>query len=235
MLLLLAQLAHAGPAFAGLEYKPLSRADLDWVDDGRTSGLAVGEYDGIVAPGLAAYFGGWLSHRTALSGSLGIARLANSTLVDEIWHQRHWGVIRPGIDLRVAIGSRPERTPWPYVLGGLYGNIPSARDVSNGFTKPEQKAADEAAGQERLRLAGVGVRTGFGVDYPLTERQTVLLGGLYTVDIRRSIFVADDTSAVTSWMATSAMLLVTVQWPGQPSDDAAEDSAEDPTDELVAE
>src|SRR5690606_31447825 len=65
---LLAALAHAAEPYAGVEWRPLSRADLAWVEEGRTSGAGVGELDGTVRPALQAHGGLWLGERVALGG-----------------------------------------------------------------------------------------------------------------------------------------------------------------------
>jgi hypothetical protein len=203
--------AQAATPFAGLEWHPFSRADLAWIEDGRTSGVGVGEFDGVARPALSPHFGAWVSNRTAISLTIGIARLQNTTLVDDIYRQRHWGVIRPGIDVRYAFVDRVVAKPLPWVILGLHGDIPSARDVSNGYTPDEQKAADELAVNERTRLGGAGARAGFGADYRINPH--IAFGFLYALELHRSILETDDTSAVTSWLSGSAALTLTFEWP----------------------
>ncbi len=211
--LFLASSALAATPFLGVEWRPLSRSDLNWIEDGRSSGFSVGEFDGTVDPSLTAFGGAWWTPRVATSASLGVARLQNTTQSEDVVSQRHWGVIRPGIDVRWGLMKPVEKRPYPWLFAGLHGDIPSARDVSNGYSKPEQKAADENASIERARLAGVGARGGIGADY--RPFPSVAFGFQYALTWRRGVFQADDREAVTSFLSGEAALLLAFEWPGK--------------------
>lgn len=211
--LILPALAAAATPFVGLAWQPLSRADLLWVDEGRTSGVAVGEFDGVVDPPLQAFGGVWLSDDIGLVGSLGVARLQTTTVVGDTWRQQHWGVIRPAIDIRYAIGPREVGRPAPWATLGVHGDIPSARDVSNGYTDEEQAQADQEAFIDRARLGGVGARMGVGLDYRL--REGIAIGGMYTIGWHRGLLRTDEADVVSSWVSGRAQLLVTFEWPGR--------------------
>jgi hypothetical protein len=213
--LFLANAAIAATPLVGVEWRPLSRADLNWLEDGRSSGLSVGEFDGTVDPGLSMFAGAWWHPRIATTGRLGVARLQNTTQVGDVVTQRHWGVIRPGVDLRWGLMKPRDRTPYPWLLGGVHVDIPSARDVSNGYSKAEQKAADENATTERARLGGFGLRAGLGADYRPVPY--VALGLQYALTWRRGVFLSDDRQAVSSWLAAEAALLIAFEWPRAPS------------------
>jgi len=209
--LFLANAALAVTPLMGVEWRPLSRADLNWLEDGRSSGLSVGEFDGTVNPALAAMGGVWWTPRVATLATLGVARLQNTTQVGKIVTQRHWGVIRPGIDVRWGLMQPAEKRPYPWLFLGMHGDIPSARDISNGYTKPEQKAADENATIERARLGGLGGRAGVGADYRPVPG--VAFGIQYGLTWRRGVFQADDREAVTSWLSGEAAFLLAFEWP----------------------
>ena len=208
---LLLAVAHAATPFGGVEYRPLSRADLGWLLEGRTSGLAVGEFDGTLVPALQAFGGAWVTDRTALSLNLGVARLQNTTNVDGITRQRHWGVVRPGFDVRWALTERQARRPFPWVLLGGHASIPSARDVSSGYTKDEQEAADEQAFLERARLGGLGARLGIGADYEVLPGLGI--GAQWSLAWHQGTWTADDLDLVSSWLAGDASLILTFRWP----------------------
>lgn len=214
--LLLFATAIAGPTpLFGLEWRPLGRADLNWVDEGRTSGLAVAELDGAVRPALSAFFGAWMSERTALLGSLGLARMTTTTWTDggegepDTYRSRSWGVFRPEVDLRFAPWGH-RTNPTAFLIGGLYGDIPSARDVSNAYTEEEQATADETAAQDRIRLGGFGARLGFGADVDLGKG--VHIGGQYTVYWQQTLLVSDDADAVSGWLASEASMILTIEF-----------------------
>jgi hypothetical protein len=200
----------AATPYAGLSFDPLSRADLAWVDDDRATGLSVGEFDGVVRPGLQAFAGSWLKPRWALQGSLGIARLTTSSWVGDVYRQRHWGVIRPSVDVRYGFGPL-ENDLRPWLIFGLHGDIPSARDVSNGYTDEEQQIADENAYEERLRLGGGGGRLGAGLDYRV--RPQLKIGALYVAEAHWGVLRSEDASTISSWVASRTSILVTFEWP----------------------
>lgn len=209
--LLLSVLAHAVEPLAGVAYSPLGRSDLAWLDDGRTTGLGVGEFDGVVRPQLSAFGGVWLSPRVGLVGSLGIARLQATTWVGETWTQRHWGVVRPEVDVRWTIVKRRVAFPVPWLVVGVYGDIPSARSTSNGWSRAEQRAADEVAAADRARLGGVGARIGVGADYRITPN--VAIGATWSALWHHATVAGSEALTVSSWVASDASLLLTFEWP----------------------
>jgi hypothetical protein len=210
MIAFLAVLCAAATPVAGLEIRPLSRADLSWIGDERGSGVAVGEFDGVVRPGLQPYGGAWMGPHWGLFGSLGIARLTTTSWAGDTWRQVHWGVIRPEIDLRYGFMARELRRPVLWAFAGAYGDIPSARDASNGFTEEEQNAADQDALEERLRLGGVGGRIGAGVDYRVLPG--LILGADFDVGGHFGVLRGSDSSTVSSWIATQGALVIAFEW-----------------------
>jgi hypothetical protein len=214
--LLLALSAHAAPAtpFVGVAWRPLSRADLVWVDEGRTSGTAVGEFDGAVRPLLDAFAGVWFNRYIGLQAGIGVARATSTSRVGEGYRQRHQGVVRPSFDLRFGWMEPAVRRPTPWFLLGVYGNIPSARDVSDAYTPDEQAAADATAATERARLGGVGGRVGAGVDYRVLPGLSI--GALLTVGVHRAAYTGGDERFTTIWVATEAAFLLTFEWPPKP-------------------
>jgi hypothetical protein len=216
MLVLTAASAGTTP-YVGAALRPLGRGDVAWVLEGRTTGLVVGGLDGFVRPPLTSYAGAWLGERVGMQGSVGVARLQNTTVADEILTQRHWGVVRTGIDARFAfIDVSTPRTPIPWVFVGTHVDIPSARDVSAGYSDEEVAAADQAATVDRSRLGAFGARVGIGVDYRVWPG--VALGLQTGLQWQRSLFIADDPLSVTSWLAGDTALLLQFEWPGPQSE-----------------
>jgi hypothetical protein len=199
--------------YAGVEFHPYSRQDAVWVDDSRTSGLSVGEFDGTVRPTLGGFVGTWIGDFVGLHLGLGVARLQTTTWVGETYQQRHWGVVRPSLEGRFAFIRREARWPIPWAILGVYVDIPSARDVSNAYSEDEQVAADETAQVERLTLWGVGGRAGLGVDYRLMPG--IAVGAQFTLGLHQAILAGQDQTAVSSWLATEAAVLLIFEWPGK--------------------
>ncbi len=200
--------------YAGVEIRPFSRADLVWVEDGRTTGTTVGEFDGVVDPAVSAYIGAWLGPWIGLQGGLGIARLQTTTYVGESFYQQHWGVVRPSLDARVALMRRRDRFPVPWAMVGLFVDLPSARDVSDAYSEEEQLAADESASIDRLALWGLGGRLGLGVDYRLLPG--IAVGAQVTLGYTQSVLASQDANTVSSWLASSGALLLHFEWPPVP-------------------
>ena len=214
MLLLMLALSTPGQAatgFAGLEWRPLSRADLVWVDDGRDTGTAVGEFDGTVRPLLSAFGGVWFNRYVGLSAGLGVARLTSTSEAADVFRQRHWGVVRPSLDVRIGWVEPRVRYPVPWFLIGVHGDIPSARDVSNGFTADEQTAADGAAEVERYRLGGIGGRVGAAVEYRLLPG--ISIGAQVTLGLHRTFVTGSELTLTSVWLATEAAILLQFEWP----------------------
>lgn len=203
--------AVAATPTVGVAWTPLSRADLSWVGDGRTSGTGVGEFDGVVDPALSAWGGVWMRDRWALIGGLGVARLTSTTWDGDIWRQRHWGVLRPSIDLRWAAMKRDQAHPVvPFIDFGAHASVPSARDTSNGYSADEAEQADADATLDRLRLGGFGGRVGAGVDW--RPRPGIALGAQYVVEARWGALRTSDTTIVSSWISSQVELLVAFEW-----------------------
>jgi hypothetical protein len=144
--------------------------------------------------------------------------LQTTTWVGETYQQRHWGVVRPSLEGRFSFIRRENRWPIPWAILGVYVDVPSARDVSNAYSPEEQQAADETAEVERLTLWGFGGRVGAGVDYRILPG--IALGAEFTLGLHQSVLAGQDQSAVSSWLATEAALLMIFEWPNRASRDA---------------
>lgn len=201
--------ALASEGMVGLAWTPLSRGDLAWVLEDRTTGTGVGEFDGSVRSSVVPYGGAWLG-RVGLVGTLGVSRLSTSSRSNEVVRQRHWGVVRPGLDVRWALTPRDRTAPVPWLMLGAAGSIPSARDVSNGYTEDEQAQADLGANVDRVRLGGVGARLGGGVDLAIAPHLAV--GGELALEYYTSALRSNDLVAVTTTLGTRGALLLTWTW-----------------------
>ncbi|TNE90050.1 MAG: hypothetical protein EP330_09485 [Deltaproteobacteria bacterium] len=209
LLLALLAPAQAADGFAGLAYTPLSRGDLTWVLEERTTGTGVGEFDGATRSSLVPFGGAWFN-RVGVLGTLGITRISTSARAGDIVRQRHWGVVRPGVDVRWAMTARETDKPVPWLMLGAAASIPSARDTSNGFTETEQNEADQAATIDRTRLGGFGGRLGGGVDYAVLPHLSI--GGELAAELYTSALRGSDLVAVTTVLGTRGALLLTFTW-----------------------
>jgi hypothetical protein len=203
---------RAGPApYLAFEWRPLSRGDLTIVQEQRTSGLLVSSADGFARPQVQLDVGAWLSENVALQGSVGVARATVTTWTGNVYAQQHWGVVRPGVDLKLRPSRRPAGLPIPWALIGGHVDIPSARDVSNAYTVEEQLDADDSAGIDRLRLGALGARAGVGVEQRLIGGLS--LGAQYAAQWQRSLFVRNDPVTIESQLVGEASILLLFDWP----------------------
>lgn len=206
--------AEAATPTVLVSWTPFSRGDLAWIEDGRGTGTGVGEFDGLVAPALDVSAGVWFRREpgpwdVGLTLGLGVARIQTTTWIEDIYRTRHVGVVRPSLDLRVA-PWKPGKYPWPWLLIGAQGDIPSARDASNGYTEEEQTAADDGALLDRARLGGIGARIGFGLEQRLVGGLTI--GAQYTAGWHRGFLKAEDSRQVSSWVGSEVALVVGFHW-----------------------
>lgn len=223
MIALLLSLALGAEPFAGAVVRPFSRADLVWVEEGRISGEGVGEFDGVVRPAIQPFVGAWFGPRVGLLGSVGVASLSTRSLVGDDVSRRSHTVVRPSVDLRVALRTENPRV---WSAASLHADIPSAVDRSTAYTDEEQEAADVAAQNTRYRLGGVGGALGAGVDVSILP--ALSLGIQYRLELHRGSL--RNTTAVTTstWLASDASLLLTVHWPRAKQDEAPVDGDASP-------
>lgn len=210
MLALFIATALATPVF-GVRYVPFGRGDLTWVVDERTTGRAVGEFDGFVNPPLTAYAGAWTRGHVGLFGSLGVARLTTTQWTGSTWRQRHWGVLRPEVDLRWSFGPRAERVPSAWVALRGHGDLPSARDTSNAYDADEQAAADDSARVDRLHLGGFGGGAAFGVDW--RAGHGVAIGASYALGLHAGVLRTSESNTTSTWVVSEAALHVQFELP----------------------
>jgi hypothetical protein len=203
--------ALASTPYAGLEWRPLSRGDLAWIEEGDTTGLLVGGSDGFVRPQLGAYAGAWVTERVGMHASLGVARVQSTSWAGDVYVQRHWGVVRPAFDVRVALLSRDDGRPVPWLFLGGHLDVPSSRATSNGYTAEEREAAARAATLDRIRLGGIGGRLGAGADLGLLP--SLRLGMQWSLGWQRTLFKGSEPTAITQWVVADGALLVEIQWP----------------------
>lgn len=204
--------------YLGVAWRPLSRQDLVFVDEGRTSGVAVGEFDGSVKPNFDGFVGLWFSRHVSLQVGIGVAQVVQTSVADEVASQKSWAVVRPSLDLRLGWMEPTMKWPVPWFSVGAFGDVPVVTDTSTGYTAEEQSAADEAATNAAYRLGGVGGRVGVGVDQRVLPG--VLLGIHLNLGIVRSAYQGADATFTSLWLATEGAIQLTFEWPQGPTRDA---------------
>ncbi len=210
MLLFALTTALAAEPVLGLEWRPLSRADLVWLEDGRSSGTGVSEHDGLLNHGLRPFAGAWLSPRWGLFGSLSVARLSTTTWVDDVWRTRSWTVVRPALDARFLFTEAGKTGPRAWALAGASGDLPAVRDRSNGFSESEAEAAASGAYLDQARLGGVGARLGVGAELEVTPGLS--LGAQWTLDWHSGVLRSAEVSASARLLTTQGALLLSYGW-----------------------
>jgi len=218
-----------GPSpYMTFEWRPLSRGDLTVVEEQRTSGLLVSSVDGFARPQVQLDVGAWVTDNLAVQGSVGVARASVTTWTGTVYSQQHWGVVRPGFDLKLRPGRRTPGLPVPWALLGGHVDIPSSRDVSNGYTVEEQLDADDAADIDRVRLGALGARVGVGVEQRIVGGLSI--GAQYAAQWQRSLFVRRDPVTIESQVFGEASLLLVFDWPRRPTPPLGAPATEGSTD-----
>lgn len=208
LLLLLAPSAFAG-GMVGVDLAPLGRADLVAVDEGRGTGLTVGEVDGLLQPPLTAWGGVAREHVAGLFG-FAVASVQTRTWTpdpaggDDLVTNRRATTLRPSADLRWYPKGRsgPPLQPWLGV--GLHVVAPLVSYRSDAWTPKEQAAWDDVADEDRARLFGLGGRLGGGCELRLDSG--VRLGARYDLGLHRSQVVDLAVVAATTRVRTAGQL-----------------------------
>ena len=189
----------AGPAIAGpvlgLDWMPLGRADLVWLEEEQTTGTLVGEFDGLVRPSLTA-FGGIERGREAWLMELGLARVSTVTWDGEGYRRVATGTARLAFDWNHSVRDREPGTASAWIGAGVSGTIPQALDSSDLYSDEEQADADEGSQAIEGRIGGVGGRVGLGASYHVTESMD--LGMRYHLSAYRGQLASEDSVTV-SW------------------------------------
>jgi hypothetical protein len=159
--------ADAADPVLGVDWVPFGRADLVWVDEGRSSGTGVGEFDGLLRPALTFYGGLDLGQNVLILG-LGVALERTTTWTAESRSTVSAGGIRPSVDIQRLWGPQQDRVH-PWFGGGFYGIWPVARDVSTANSQEQADAASDNATSTRFRIAGAGLRAGLGADFDIAD------------------------------------------------------------------
>lgn len=204
MLLLLALLAPAhADGLIGVDWVPLGRGDLTWTQEDRTTGLAVGEEDGLLVPALTAW-GGWANAHFGLLGNFGMVRLSTTNHTEAQVARSVNGALRPGVDLRWWPRSRAMKKILPYGMVGAYGVIPTFTATNESWTEEEQAAVDEDTKANRGRVGGIGGRMGLGAE--VAFEPGISLGVRWSVDGFRQQVLDAEGFTTSFWLRAEAAL-----------------------------
>jgi hypothetical protein len=213
--------ALAGPALAGVEWSPLTRADLAAGAGVGLSGTGVAEPDGTVLPPLRAFAGGAVSPGVLLLGSFGLAVDRRVTWSGEDAQGRPMGTvwsragIRPGFDARFyPAGPRRERPVSPYLQVGTALTIPVARARSDAWTTAEQADATEYAREDLARIGALTVRGGVGVEHRWSSGISLGAQSLLTLTTRSD--GDEDAWTTRLLLAADTALVLAFDWPSPP-------------------
>ena len=151
----------------GLGFNPAGIGALAWQDADQLSGTLAGEFDGVLRPPLTMY-GGWYDAHNAVLADVSLVRFSTVTYSDTS-SKDAIGATRLGIDYRRYLPEADAGAGHVDLYGhvGAYGILPNAVDTSEAYTEEDQASADEAAGELRARVSGIGARVGLGAGYRL--------------------------------------------------------------------
>ena len=149
----------------GLGFNPAGVGALAWQDADQLSGTLAGEFDGVLRPPLTLY-GGWYDADNAVLVDVSAVRFSTVTFSDTSSTDAI-GATRLGVDYRRYLPEADAGDGHVDLYGhvGAYGILPNAVDTSEAYTEEDQASANEAAGELRARVSGVGARVGLGAGY----------------------------------------------------------------------
>ena len=206
---ILAVAAAQASGMVGLDYSPAGRVDLVAVDESRTSGLLVGESDGLLTPPLSAW-GGWTKERSAWLLGLGVARIRTRSWTPDpaggadLVTKRSVSTVRPTLDTRRYLRDRSGVGVQPWLGLGVHVVAPVVTYESDAWTKKEQEAWSDVAQEDRARLFGYGGRTGAGCEY--RTRDGVRIGGAVMMVWHQGQVVDEAIVAMTAQLSTRTVL-----------------------------
>jgi hypothetical protein len=206
-LALLASPAMAEPIVA-VDYVPFSRADLVWLEESRTSGTGVGEFDGLIKPSLTPWVGVRGAHWTGM-GTLGAARIATVTTNSTGRHISSNAGVRLGASLQRNLGEWETAQAW--IGMGAWGVIPFSKDRNDAYSEAQAAEADFNSSTNRARIGGMGARAGGGVDFPLLPAAQI---GFHTHLVAHTGVSFTETStqySVLTWVETALRLQVALR------------------------
>ena len=203
-----ASVASAG-TMVGVDLAPLGWSDLVTVDEGRSTGLSVGEADGLLQPPLTAWAGPAGEHLAGLFG-FAVASVSTRTWTpgpdggDDLVTNRRVATLRPSADLRWYPSGRSGPLLQPWLGAGLHVVAPLVSYASDAWTPEEQEAWDDVADEDRARLFGVGGRVGGGCELRLVSG--VRLGARYDLGMHRAQLVDQAVVSATTRVASIGQL-----------------------------
>lgn len=162
--LLIAQSAQAGPAL-GLNWTPAPQTDA------LQSGLAAGEFDGLIQPSLTPYIG-WTQGTHQVLLQLNWVVFSSSTQQA----RTTLGNLRVGVDYRRYYPDLSASVK-AFSSVGAYQLIPLLQDINPAYSDSEAALAESLLSEQRALLSGTGFRLGFGAEVEIRDR--VFLGGTH--------------------------------------------------------
>lgn len=202
--------AEAKPhGFLGVDYLPLGRADLGWVEEGRLSGVLGNEEDGMVQGPLRMWGGlGWERH--AVVGGLSAVRMKTTTWSSspddgaELVTETTVGGVRPAVDYRYYFLPRGPGLVSPYIGGGLNAVIPTVKSSSETWTASEESGFLAQQAEDRARIRGAGARIQGGAE--LLFDNGLMLGVRQGFEVQRGERVDTETARTTALLSTETAL-----------------------------
>ena len=207
MIVFLIGLALAAPAI-GVDFVPMGRADLVWVDAAQASGTLVGEFDGLVRPNLTPYLvvQSQKKPRNTFVLGTGFARTAETSWTGQERRKVVTTAIRPAVDLQRYV---IQDTASAWVGLGAFGVIPIVRDVSTAYGEAEAQEAREGSREVMARIGGAGARVGAGAELAITPELSI--GLRFHTNAWRGQRVTEDSVDISTLMWVDAGLRLQIQ------------------------
>jgi len=152
----------------GADFVPSGRGDAAWVDAGETQENLLAETSGLTRPPITLW-GGFDRSRSAFLVGFSATQSTTTHYVGEQKTRSHRGAFRITGDYRYTFRQQKTDIPIPWIQFGVFGTLPTAIERSSAYTSEEQSSMDQVAQTARHEIRGMGIRSGGGIEFGLTE------------------------------------------------------------------
>ena len=145
-----------GATIIGIDHQPLSRGDLGWIEQDRSSSFLLSEDDQLLStPSF------WIAHMPEhVRYQFGLStHLRSDHTSADIESRSTVGGLRLETDARYFIPDTPAFTGL-----GLFGTIPFGSIRSTGYTEEEQEVYNDVARSWRAEIRSLGIRSSMGAE-----------------------------------------------------------------------
>lgn len=193
MLLLSSSLVLA-KGMMGVDYTPIGRGDLTFLQSPSSTELGLAENDGLIRPTFQPWIGFYSNKRPqSHQAELNILSHHIGTYYSESQKTvQRYQAVRVGYAFRRHWS--PSQNPIePFVRLGFHHNFSSVTFTSTAYTNEEAEDMEKASKEAAALFGGSGVTPGLGLRYPVQDH--LFIGIRWDLDIHVTNFITEEGGA----------------------------------------